>query len=476
MLTELLVLSLVAVGGVSGAWLLGARNTWLAIPVGIGLVVLVRNLSFATLNLVNLRPFASVTFFVLLAGIALLAAWRARVGLWRPISLSIGFVVASVLTTRWLGFLGTSHGDSLWILSFSHLIENNGSMEILNGHTSIKRGFAYPLLLALGPNQQFLSALTPYLFAALACSAIWLTTTLLAKYDWRQVALISGLVVFATFTSVLPLRSIYYINGHTMAGLGMMLAAGVTVLAIRDNSLSLQNTLIGCVGIFTVSSSRAEGIALAALIVLPLVASRFVARWQIIALISSATVSLGVWLATYHSYIIHSTHLNWVIFDALLVGLGCLPALRWFDWLRHRLVPLALISMPLVLIAAELYYAEGLAKGNRSLFANLFLGQGFWGFGLIAILVLIAFFSARRWSKLTSEHQTLVLITASLVLGSLIAKMLDGGQFGHPTLGRLGWSDSLNRMWIQSFGIFLVAAVVAMVQSIWQPKAIERSK
>jgi hypothetical protein len=69
-----------------------------------------------------------------------------------------------------------------------------------------------------------------------------------------------------------------------------------------------------------------------------------------------------------------------------------------------------------------------------------------------------------------------VLITASLVLGSLIAKMLDGGQFGHPTLGRLGWSDSLNRMWIQSFGIFLVAAVVAMVQSIWQPKAIERSK
>jgi hypothetical protein len=180
MLTELLVLALIAVGGVSGAWLLGARNTWLAIPVGIGLVVLVRNLSFATLNLVNLRPFASITFFVLLAAIALLAAWRARVGLWRPISLSLGFVVASVLTTRWLGFLGTSHGDSLWILSFSHLIENNGSMEILNGHTSIKRGFAYPLLLALGPNQQFLSALTPYIFAALACSAIWLTTSLLA--------------------------------------------------------------------------------------------------------------------------------------------------------------------------------------------------------------------------------------------------------------------------------------------------------
>lgn len=475
MLTELLVLSLIAVGGVSGAWLLGARNTWLAIPVGVAIAVVLRNLSFSALNLVGLRQFASVTFFVLLAAVALLAAWRARVGLWRPLSLAVGFALLSVLTTRWLGFLGTSHGDSLWILSFSHLIENNGSMEILNGHTSIKRGFAYPLLLALGPNQQFLSGLTPYLFAALASAAIWLVTTLLAKYDWRQVALIAGLVVLATFSSVMPLRSIYYINGHTLAGIGMLLAAGATVLAIRDGALSLQNTLVACVGIFTVSSSRAEGIALAALIVLPLIGARFIARWQIIALISSATVSLGVWLATYHSYIIHSTHLNWVVFDALLVGLGCLPALRWLDWLRHRLVPIALISMPLVLVLAELRYSRDLAKGNRSLFANLVLGQGFWGFGLVAILVLIAIFSARKWSSLTSEHRTLVIITASLVFGSLIAKMLDGGQFGHPTLGRLGWSDSLNRMWIQSFGIFLVAAVVALVQSIWQPTSEQTS-
>jgi hypothetical protein len=107
MLTELLVLALIAVGGVSGAWLLGARNTWLAIPVGLGLVVVVRNLSFATLNLVNLRQFATITFFVLLAAAALFAAWRARVGLWRPITLAIGFVVASALTTRWLGFMGT---------------------------------------------------------------------------------------------------------------------------------------------------------------------------------------------------------------------------------------------------------------------------------------------------------------------------------------------------------------------------------
>jgi hypothetical protein len=474
MLTEMLVLTLIAVGGVSGAWILGARNTWLAIPVGMALVVVVRNLSFSALNLIGLRQFSAVTFFVILAAVALHAAWRARVGLWRPLSLAVGFALASVMTTRWLGFLGTSHGDSLWILSFSHLIENNGSMEILDGHTSIKRGFAYPLLLALGPNQQFLSALTPYIFAALACSVIWLATTLLAKYDWHQVALIGALLLLATFSSVMPLRSIYYINGHTLAGLGMLLAAGVTVLAIKENRLSLQNLAVACAGIFTVSASRAEGIALAALIVLPLISARFISRWQIIALVSSATVSLGVWLATYHSYIIHSTHLPWIVFDTILVGLGCLPALRWLDWLRHRLVGVALVAMPLVIVLAELRYAKDLAKGNRSLFANLFLGQGFWGFGLAAVLILVAIFSFKRWSKFTSEHKTLLIITVSLVLGSLIAKMLDGGQFGHPTLGRLGWSDSLNRMWIQSFGIFLVTALVAIVQSIWQPRTTNK--
>lgn len=474
MLTEILVLSLIAVGGVSGAWLLGARNTWLAIASGLAVVVVLRNLSFSALNLIHLRQFSATTFFLLLAALSLLAAWRARVGLWRPISLSIAFVIPAVLSTRWLGFLGTSHGDSLWILSFSHLIQNNGSMEILDGHTSIKRGFAYPLLLALGPKEQYLSALTPYLFAALACGVVWLATSLLVNFKWQQVALISALLLLATFTTVMPLRAIYYVNGHTLAAIGMTLATGATVLAIKEKSLSMQNLIIGCLGAFTVSSSRVEGIAMAALILLPLIASRFINRWQIIALVSSATVSLGVWLATYHSYIIHSTHLPWIVFDAILVGLGCLPALRWLDWLRHRLVGIALVAMPLVIVLAEIRFSKDLAKGNRSLFANLFLGQGFWGFGLAAVLILIAIFSFKRWSKFTSEHKTLLVITVSLVLGSLIAKMLDGGQFGHPTLGRLGWSDSLNRMWIQSFGIFLVTALVAIVQSIWRPKTASK--
>jgi TRAP-type uncharacterized transport system fused permease subunit len=158
------------------------------------------------------------------------------------------------------------------------------------------------------------------------------------------------------------------------------------------------------------------------------------------------------------------------VFDAIFVALGCAPAIKWFDWLRHRLVPIGLVLMPLVLIAAEVRYPGDLKKGNHAIFANIFLGDGYWGFGLLALWILIAVFSARKLRNLTSEHRTLLAISALLILGSLVAKLLDGGQFGHPTLGRMGWSDSLNRMWIQSFGIFVVTAVVATVQSLWPTK------
>ena len=42
--------------------------------------------------------------------------------------------------------------------------------------------------------------------------------------------------------------------------------------------------------------------------------------------------------------------------------------------------------------------------------------------------------------------------------------MVDGGQFGSPTLGRVGWDDSLNRMWFHFIGLFIVTAVVGVAQ------------
>ena len=466
MLTEYAVLILIALGGVAIAWQLGIRNLWLSVPSGLMISVVMRDVLFATMNMVQQRWISGFAFFGLLALGLIVSAWQAGRGLYKNLLLATGLSALAVTSTRVLGFQGTPHGDSLWILSFTRLFDINGNIAFLNGHTAIKRGFSYPLLLSLGPSGQYLSGMTPYIFAALGCLVIWVVRQLTKDAPRKRVLWVAMLLVLATFSTVMPLRAIFYINGHTLTAVGLLAAAGVAVLAVRDYELSREHLLVVCLGVFTASTSRVEGIVLAALIVLPLLSQRWISRRAIMWIITSGTFGLSLWLATYHSYIIHATHLPWFVFMAIMVGAGLLPALKIFDGLRFRIVPVALIAMTLVFVGAEVVFHSALRKGNLALASNLIFGSGRWGifFGAIALGLVLG-----NLKKLSPEHKTLLAITGSLVLGSLITKMLDGGQFGHPTLGRTGWSDSLNRMWLQSFAIFLVTVLVGLVQNdkIW---------
>lgn len=466
MLTEYAVLLLVALGGVAIAWQLGIRNMWLGVPSGLMISVVLRDVLFATMNMVNQRWLSAFTFFGILALGLIVSAWQAGKGLYKSMILAASLAIAAVTATRVIGFQGTPHGDSLWILSFVRLFDVNGNISLLNGHTAIKRGFSYPLMLALGPSHQYLSGLTPYIYGALACLVIWVVLQLTKHEARKRVLWVSGLLLLATFSTVMPLRAIFYINGHTLTAVGMLAAAGAVTLAVRDYELTREHLMVICLGVFTASTSRIEGIVLCALIVLPLLSQSWIRRSAIMWIIGSGTFGISLWLATYHSYIINATHLPWYIFMALLVGGGSLAAVKWLDWLRLRLVPVALISMTLVFVAAQVVFHTALAKGNRSIVTNLIFGSGRWG---IFVAVIILGIALGRLRKLTPEHKTLLAITLSLILGALITKMLDGGQFGHPTLGRVGWSDSLNRMWLQSFAIFLVTVLVGLVQNdrIW---------
>jgi len=464
MVTEFAVLILIALGGSAIAWQLGIRNLWLSVPAGLMIAVVARDFLFATMNMVHQRWIGAFSFFGILALGLVVAAWQAHRGLYKNLLLGTSLAVLAVISTRVLGFQGTPHGDSLWILSFAHLFDINGNIAFLNGHTAIKRGFSYPLLLSLGPSGQFLTGITPYIFGALGCLVIWAIRELVGTQPKKRVYWIAGLLLVATFSTVMPVRAIYYVNGHTLTAVGMLAAAVSVVVAVRDYHLTREQLLVICLGVFTASTSRVEGIVLAALIVLPLLTQPWIRRSEIAWIIGSGTFGLSMWLSTYHSYIIHATHLPWFVFMAIFVGLGLLPALKLFDWIRHRILPIALGGMALVFVAAEVVFHNALRKGNQALYDNLIGGSGRWGWFFVALIVVLVL-GLRKLKELTPEHRTLLWITSALVLGSLIVKMLDGGQFGHPTLGRTGWSDSLNRMWLQSFAIFLVAGLVGLVQN-----------
>jgi len=466
MLTEFAVLLLISLGGIAIAWQLGLRNFWLSVPAGLMVSVVIRDVLFSVMNMVQQRWIGAFSFFGVLAVGLIASAWQAGRGLYKNLLLGAGLAILGVLSTRVFGFTGTPHGDSLWILSFAHLFDINGNINLLSGHTAIKRGFSYPLMLALGPSGQSLTGVTPYIFGALGCLVVWAVKELVGDSAKKRVLYSAFVLAAITFTTVLPVRAIFYINGHTLTAIGMLAAAIAAVVAIRDYHLTREQLLIICLGVFTATTSRIEGIVLVALAVLPLLSQHWIKRREITLIITTGTFALGMWLATYHSYIIHATHLPWYVFMAILIGGGLLPALRWFDWIRTRIVGIAIGGMALVFVAAEIVFHNELRKGTQALYDNLLGGSGRWGWAFVGLALV---FALGRLRALTPEHKTLVLITVSLVLGSLVVKMLDGGQFGHPTLGRTGWSDSLNRMWLQSFAIFLVTGLVGLVQNdqIW---------
>jgi hypothetical protein len=192
-------------------------------------------------------------------------------------------------------------------------------------------------------------------------------------------------------------------------------------------------------------------------------------RWQIRLVVGSALMSFGLWMYVYDSYIPNLFRLYDERFPiAMLIG-TFLVGLKIFDWLRFQLVPLAYLGMGglfgfvLVTNFAELIDDLGLQ------FQNAFLGAGFWGTFFVALVPTLLVIGRRN---LSVEYLLLVNISAMLVLGSLTAKLLDGGLFGDPTLGRLGWTDSLNRMWLHGFGIFVVSAVVGLAQRAIQSQEI----
>lgn len=480
MINEFFVITLLAGSSIALGWLVGARTFWLAFPLGLGLVMGLRLFTYTTFHNLKLSMLGNPVFYGLLGAALLLAVWRSKPGqkFWLMIAPAVGLGLLAAVATRIFGVQGTNHGDSLWILSVAHLLDLNGNLNYLSGHTPIKRGFLYPLMLSLGDRDEYLTSWPPFVFAALAAATVWLTMQLTKRYDWRRTVIVAVLLVGVTLMARMPWLAIFYINGHTLTALGVMLTAGAVILAVRDQKLDTLNLLLACTGIFIIASTRIEGIALAAILSLPLLSRRWITRWQIMVIISSATVPLTIWLLTYHSYIARlGNRIPELLFAAILLILGLVPAAKIFDWFRFRSIWIAIVPLVAIFVGAQLAFAESLEKGNASLVKNLILGEGSWGALVFLIPLTLAFVD---WRKLSSEVKTLGTILFSMIMASLVVKMLDGGQFGNPTLGRPGWSDSLNRMWIHFFALLLVVAATALIENdklwMWLPQPSRLTK
>lgn len=447
MIYEIAILSLLGISGVFVANLIGFKNPLALITVGFLFSVVGRVFSFSALSLLGFGELGFVFFLALAAHMIVIPIILGVI--WKQVLIASGLVVVlagvSAFLTRGLGLSAPVFGDSVWILTMSDLMQSGGDLSLLGGRVAIKRGFSYPLLLALGENGEFLSGVTPFIFLLVIAAIGYGVMKLGGGY--------LSLLVLALIGSVsIVQRAMFYINGHMLVALGLTVSVIAIVVSLKNNHLAKPQLYAIMAGFSVVSFTRPEGIALVALTSLVLLSKPWVSRKQLMLIISSATVSFATWLAVYESYFITSIGIHWSLFFAVLVALGLIVATPIFDLVRKHAVPLAFIAMGLVIVLAFVLFSDALIEDLVSQYQNLVLGQGLWGYVFVVSLVVV----------LAIKNSPLKTILLLLVLGSVIAKMLDGGQFGEPSLGRLGWGDSLNRMWLHLSGILALTVSVGI--------------
>jgi hypothetical protein len=479
-LLESMTLALIALSGVAAAWLIGARHWLLLVSMGALVSVSWRWVSYAGLNAVGMLEAATPVWYAgsvaLVAAGAFAAARHKRFVLAAGIGVAIAMAAASL--TRLIGLRGYQHSDSLWILTLSDHFQADGDPTILGGRTPIKRGFAYPLMLALGPEGESLTGFTPFIYVALLAAVAWVFIRLIPNQRWWLAVSMMTLMTATVFSVIMPWRALLYVNGHTLTALGVTLASGAAALMIREKQVRLALLMAVVLGLATIGTTRPEGVAFAALIAFGFISARWLGRrnryrWAVRLVTAAVLLPFASWMWVYDSYLTRSLGFEPWEFFVLAIAIAFISGLEIFDWFRERLPHFAIAALVIALAVALVVFRDGLASGLAAQWTNLVEGRGHWGFYILAILPLLII---TGWRNTSREYRLLAYVTLSFVLATFATKMLDGGQTGSPDLGRVGWSDSLNRMWMHGFGIFIITAVVGLVQRANQGWPVRQSE
>ena len=346
------------------------------------------------------------------------------------------------------------------------LQSNSVDLTALGGRVVIKRGFAYPAMLALGPEGEQLTGFTPYLWLVLIFAIWWLARSSIgataARKDKWLLGGVTALLAGAALSAIMPLRSVLYVNGHTLFALAAVVVLACSISAIKQSALLPYELVAICMGLATISITRPEGIVFAAVLALPLISRSWLSRWQVAVLVSSASVSLFLWIVSTDWTLIQSLGAVGVGLLVILLLGGVIISLPWLDAIRVRLTLIAAWVSIVVTLALAIWLNAAFLPGLASLWQNLGpANEGRWGYILLAFIPAVILIGLKQISE---TYRVLLTTSLLLIFSTLASKLLDGAQVFEVSLGRVGWSDSVNRMWIHSFAILWVTLLVGMFE------------
>lgn len=457
-IAEALVLAVMGISGIAGGLLLGVRRVIPLAVIGFGFAVALRSLSaFASWSLA--RPDLSYEFWlgtsVVVAVVGAAVCWRD----WRAGVSALGLFAGlsvSALATKYVFDIGERHhsdsADTVALALVQIQSENSNIAELAN---SPKRGIAYPLMLALGPEGRILGGFTPLVFLTTIALSAWLVWELVGSKSHRAAFAISALAIGAYSLTVPMWRaSMTYLNGHTLMGLAMVMLLASLLLYQRDGAFGALPAALAGVGGVVGATARAEGIVIVLLAVAALVSQRGLSTRADRIRLASALIVTGLsvtwWFGSLDSPVLDRFGTaEWLLVVASVLG-AVLAAAPVIDAVRRWILPVA--GVVLVALLLRVVVSSGDPLGMvLSQWPNLGLGAGGWA---TAAHVFIGSLLLLGWRAQSESYRTSMALTWLVIGGVLFSKTFDGG------FGGAGFYDSVNRMWLHVAQLVLVTTAL----------------
>ncbi len=465
---EALILGLMGSSGVGAGLLLGIRQAIPLAIVALGATTVLRVwTAFAVWSFGvpswNLEVWLVGSAVLVLGGIA--THWR----LWRvgvaALGIFAGLSVTSLSTKYLLDIGERHHSDISKVLGVALVVVQGDLDDLSQAAGSYKRGIAYPLMLALGPEGRILGGFTPLVFLMTLLLAGWLARQIL---PWTVSNRVLGIVALGLglFSITVPMfrAAMFYLNGHTLMGFSVLLVVSGLVLTKKERRFGYLPTAFALTGGVIGVTARIEGVVLILVVMIALVAqqswTKAADRLRLFAVLGLSGVSLTWWLTSLSSPVPERLNLpeNSLL---MLIGLSivgaAVAASSFFDIARPVLLP-ALALVLLFVLGRQVLLANDPVGLVLAQWPNLALGAGGWGTAAHVFIGSVVLLSLQRRS---SKYLTLLYVVWMLIGAILFTKTFDGGSFGG-----VGFYDSVNRMWLHVMPTVLLLSLVGYSEAL----------
>jgi hypothetical protein len=442
--------------GILVALLLGAQRLSHALPLGFLISAVLMSVAYTTTALARIPEtfwlVSKLAFGLALLGLGAITLIRRPHGFVSNSLVMAVITVGAVIARNILRLdVRPQYSDQFVIGWISALMDSGIDPAVLGTVDYIKRSFIFPLILTAGRDGTITISLIPIIAILMLMGTYRLIHVLTDKTDGKVRISVFIAVVLLWASSSFFWGMFGYQNAHVLVALGVAVLLS-SVFSFRQGSESpWLGPVSGFVAGFVIAQSRIEAVALALILMVPLLffshrSNINASRRALVAFLGPPT-GFFLWLLTTDAFVFD-------IVPAPVVALIFVPliALLIFPRISRPLGRLLIPSVFGTLIALTIWYLfliDGAERRRTEFFVNTFLGDGMWGFGAWAFLLIVLVTSL--W-KMSHRDSLLLWVTAVAILFTIDVKIIDGLiEVGGVSDFRRGWTDSTNRAFFHLF-------------------------